>query len=220
MEFTLALVFGFGIFAVVMAISKQQKKKIHTQFELMAERLGLQLSIQDLDFFSSLFKEAYPELTGNLNERYPVRIFMFTRGSGKHRKTFIAFELTCNNPQKHNLTLMIEGFFRKIGKAIGMQEDIQIRDDEFDNQFIIKSNNHLFAKQILADPDLREEFLQNHRAFLSGTLKLDKNVIHYEAQATLSTPQVASQLEQMLKLSLLLAHRLEEMREGPTFEMN
>jgi hypothetical protein len=220
MEFFIpAVLFIVAMFFIVF-FTTQQRKNIRKYFSILGEELGLKLDMEDIGFFSSLFRDAHPELNGSLLERFPVRIYMFSRGSGKHRKNFIAFDLSCRNHQRQRLILMREGIFRKIGKAMGMQQDIEVRDPEFDSRFIIKTSNHLFAKQILADPDLREVFLQHQHAFQTAALKLDGDNIHFEIQATLSSRAVVNQIESMLELSVLMAQRLEEMHEGPSFEMN
>jgi hypothetical protein len=48
-----------------------------------------------------------------------------------------------------------EGFFSKIGKALGMQ-DIQIGDDFFDSKYIIKSNNPDKAMAFFMDSELKK----------------------------------------------------------------
>ena len=83
---------------------------------------------------------------------------MYTVGSGKNQRTYTAFKIKTTNRYSYSFRLYKEGFFSKIGKGLGMQ-DIQIEDEEFDKNYIIKSNDDYFMKTLLEDA-LKSHFLQ------------------------------------------------------------
>lgn len=59
------------------------------------------------------------------------------------------------NEQKFNFSICKEGFFSNLYKKLGMQ-DIETGYTEFDNKFIIKSNNELMIKRILEEAAVRD----------------------------------------------------------------
>ena len=107
-----------------------------------------------------------------------------------------------------------ETFTHKIGKKIGLQKDIELRDPEFDNQFIVKSDQHLFVKELLADPDLREQFIANKAAFENGVIKLEGNALYFDNHLSMDNPDIFKNTKIMIKLAVLIAERLDEMKEN------
>jgi hypothetical protein len=198
------------VFGVILVINSFSKNTTANNFKTLADRLKIDFHYEKPDIFTSLFREVHPELSGLYMEQYPLRIHVIVEGSGKHRRRYIAFELETKSNKPHNLTLMHEGFFRKIGKAMGMQPDIDVRDEEFDQKFIVKSDNALFAKQVLADPDLRELFLNRYYLLNNAQLSFSGGSIRYKGSWSAFDGTVNSKIEGLVNLSVELARRLEE----------
>ena len=59
------------------------------------------------------------------------------------------------NPQRFRFMLWREGFFSKIGKLLGM-EDIQIGHDDFDSEFVVRSNQPEQVRRLLSNAALRQ----------------------------------------------------------------
>jgi hypothetical protein len=212
----------FAFFAVFMVIiivvDNFIKNNSANNFKALAERLKIDFHYEKPDIFTSLFRAFRPEINGLYMEQYPLRIHIIVEGSGKSRHHYIAFELEVKSNKAHNLTLMHEGFLRKIGKAFGMQPDIDVRDEEFDQKFIVKSDDALFAKQILADPDLREIFLNKYYLLNNAQLSFSRGRIHYKGLGSLSSSSEVSKVEGLVNLAVALAKRLEETDNQPFSE--
>jgi hypothetical protein len=58
------------------------------------------------------------------------------------------------NPQRFRFMLWREGFFSKIGKLLGM-EDIQVGHDDFDSEFVVRSNQPEQIRRLLSNAPLR-----------------------------------------------------------------
>jgi hypothetical protein len=58
------------------------------------------------------------------------------------------------NPTRFRFALSREGFLARIGKLLGMQ-DIQVGRDDFDQEFLVRSNDEERVRRLLADPELR-----------------------------------------------------------------
>lgn len=123
------LVFLGIVFTVIYFITQRQYQTITQNFQILADKLRLGLDVPELSFWQKLFVTRYPELNGLFEERYNLRIYMYSTGSGKSKKTYTAFSLSCTNTQRRSLMLSRESVFQKIGKAIGMQKDIELRDE-------------------------------------------------------------------------------------------
>lgn len=198
------------VFGVILVINNFTKNNSANNFRALAERLKLDFHYEKPDIFTSLFREVHPELSRLYMEQYQLRVHVIVEGGGKNKRRYIAFQLDTKSNKSHNLTLMHEGFFRKIGKALGMQADIEVRDEEFDQKFIVKSDNALFAKQILADPDLRELFLNRYYLLNNAQLSFSGGSIRYKGSGSLFNSSEINKVEGLVNLAVALAKRLEE----------
>ncbi|GHC12715.1 hypothetical protein [Cerasicoccus arenae] len=86
-----------------------------------------------------------------------LKIYDFTRGSGQNSSAHHAVRLSLNQPTTLSFKLGVEGFFAKIGKAVGMQ-DIETSDPVFDAAFVVKCSDTNFVHGALL-PEIRQEFL-------------------------------------------------------------
>ncbi|MBF4693644.1 hypothetical protein [Fusibacter ferrireducens] len=90
------------------------------------------------------------------------------------------------NPHQLNFKIYHEGFFSSIGKMLGMQ-DILIGDDEFDQRFVVKSNDEKKIKQLLNDYKLKSLLLFGKPITIETKLKdkclksSDESILSYEA---------------------------------------
>lgn len=68
--------------------------------------------------------------------------------------TFTRMRAPYVSSEAFRFTIYRKGLFSSLGKVLGMQ-DIEVGDPEFDDAFIIKSNDEKKVFSLLADPDLR-----------------------------------------------------------------
>ncbi|MBZ0136151.1 MAG: hypothetical protein K8I27_07250 [Planctomycetes bacterium] len=80
------------------------------------------------------------------------------RGSGKNRSTYTQHHATVNAPMPQGLVLYKEGFFSKVGKALGGQ-DVQTGDRQLDDAFIIKGQDLLGIHDLLNMPQVKQALL-------------------------------------------------------------
>ncbi|WP_269539696.1 hypothetical protein [Cerasicoccus fimbriatus] len=133
----------------------------------------------------NLLKRPY-YIEGGYRGRH-LKIYNFTRGSGKNSSPYHAVRVTLNRSTDLTFKLGVEGFFSKIGKAVGMQ-DIQTGDPAFDETFVVKCNDTGFVHGALL-PEIRQSLLSVQQRFPRrfGSISLNgawvgpkDNVIHYE----------------------------------------
>jgi len=78
----------------------------------------------------------------------------FQRSHGKSSHTYTRMRAPFANKDGLYFKIYREGFFTSVGKFFGMQ-DIEIGDDFFDKNFVIKGNNELQIARLLIDDDLK-----------------------------------------------------------------
>lgn len=205
------LVFLGIVFTAIYLITQKQYQTITQNFQILADKLQLRLDVPELNFWQKLFVSRYPELNGLFEERYNLRIYMYSTGSGKSKKIYTGFSISCSNSKRRSLMLSREGVFQKIGKAIGMQKDIELRDEEFDSRYILKSSDSLFVKELFADPDLREFFIKYDYAFVMGRLNLMNDSLEFQRTGILNTDYERKRIVVAIRLAVKIAERLEEM---------
>ncbi len=209
------LLFVGTILAIVFFINRRQTDLLNQHCAILAEKLNLAIEIPERPPLLGLggFDPKYPELKGLFEERYPIHIYMYSKGGGKSKQTYTAFSLKCENPRKQEFSMAREDLFSKLGKAIAGGRDIEVRDQEFDSRYILKSPEPLFVKELFADPDFREFFIKYDYAFTMGKLQLTYDSLEFEAVTTLSSEHIRKRFVVAIRLAVKLAERLEEMGE-------
>ncbi|GAU77006.1 hypothetical protein [Fusibacter sp. 3D3] len=90
------------------------------------------------------------------------------------------------NPTRLSFKLYHEGFFSSLSKMLGMQ-DILIGDDEFDQRFVVKSNDEIKIRQLLSDYKLKQLLFFGKPITLEIKLKdkclnsKDESILLYQA---------------------------------------
>jgi len=206
----------FPVFAVVFLIfflsgtfylAKMARKKVENNIKELAQRLGLNYIVPEKNFWKTLANLNHPKLDGNISG-IPIKVNIETRGSGKSKVQYIVFDLELNSNHQNSIKIFHEGFFRKIGKKLGLQKDVDINDEDFDRLFIIKSDSPGFARAIFSDNILKEKMIDNYRLMKNAELGFKNNCIHFEAINTFYYKKEVDKLEELIKTSLLLAQKI------------
>lgn len=199
--------FFLGIAVLIVLFGIRQKRKLRENFASFAEKLGCTAQIPQ-GYFGG-----FPSLTGNYRKR-PLSVYMFTRssGSGKSRSTttYTAFKIDVNNSENFEFNIFEQGFFTTIATKLGMQ-DIQIGDDVFDKEFIIKSNNEPMVINLLT-PGIKQQFMEMAERYPSFGIKLSGQQFYYETANTLASGAFAEKLETLINFIGDLADRVEEIQ--------
>ena len=136
----------------------------------------------------------------------PFYCYMYTRGNGKSQTTYTCFTLGIEYPAGKTFQLYKEGFFSKVGKALGGQ-DIQLGHTAFDDNYIIKSNDEMFAKRIL-NSRIRQLVLRKLPQ-MGGTFSLIENALEYNAITALNNERNREKWEEAIKVAVDLAKEIQ-----------
>ncbi|MBX7150083.1 DUF3137 domain-containing protein [bacterium] len=201
--------FFLGIAVLIFLFGIRQKQKLRENFAVFAEKLGCPAQIPQ-GYFGG-----FPSLSGNYR-KHALRVYMFTRtsGCGKNRSTttYTAFTISVNNSANFEFNIFEQGFFTTLATKLGMQ-DIQIGDEIFDKEFIIKSNNETMVTNFLS-PGIKQQFLEMAERYTAFGVKLNGQQFYYEAANTLASSSFGEKLETLINFMCDLADRVEEIQRG------
>jgi hypothetical protein len=103
-----------------------------------------------------------------------------------------------------------EGLRSKLGKALGVTQDTQISDTDFDRKFIIKGNDEFKVRELLANPRVRQLIglqLKDDCRFGTELGEEDCDVLYFEEEG------VVKDAERLRSLVDLFAETLSQMCE-------
>lgn len=146
----------------------------------------------------ALLLEKATEVSGDYRGG-PLKIWHFTRGSGKNSTPYIGMRLGVNNPRGLTFKFHEEGFLSGIGKTFGM-EDVQVGDSRFDDEFIVKCSDPEFIRMALL-PEIKERFYQAYEAHKAhGLIKLEEDELYYEEDGRIRSEEVRARFTAVLDL--------------------
>jgi len=155
-------IFGLLFFLFRFAIKQRQEMLIN--FQNLGQKYNLR-STEIQGGVINFFISRYPVLEGNLSEGIQIRIYAEVRGSGKHKQQYICFDMNSRNGRSFEMSIMNEGWYRKLGKLLHLQKDIQLGVEEFDAHFILKGSDESFVKNVLSDLRIRDLILNQKDLF-------------------------------------------------------
>ena len=132
----------------------------------------------------------------------PVLVTSVPRSKYRHAKTEVS--VTLLKPVPRNLTLLKESVATRLGKAWGTA-DVQLDSDEFDREFLIKTEDEAFARNVVnftIQNKLLEMKQEKPRITLEGT------------RLTVQVPRVVKTDEgydQLLDLAFAVVDRIQEL---------
>lgn len=193
-----------GALVAVIYLRTAELKKVEEQFKLLAKRYDLKFELKQS------WHSYEPTLTGFINEK-PFKLWLWHQGV-RHRIYYTAFSIQGATKKSYTFTIYQEDFFNRIGKFFGTQ-DIEIKDADFDELFIIQSNHEPFARQVL-DKFFRDKLEQNNE-ILKGKLNISAaNRIYYEETIQLNDDTDRQRFEQLIDLAYQLSERLDAPADG------
>jgi len=86
---------------------------------------------------------------------WTITLDTYTVSNGKTSTTYTRMRAPFVDPEGFRFTVYRKGIFSDIGKWFGMQ-DIQIEDEAFDRDFILKSNQESKLRELLGSSKIRE----------------------------------------------------------------
>ena len=95
-----------------------------------------------------------------------ITLDTYVVSNGKTTIAYTRMRAPYVNPDGFHFTIYRKGLFSGIGKWFGMQ-DIEIGDAAFDQDFILKSNQELKMRELLAIPRIRELISQQPQIYFA-----------------------------------------------------
>jgi len=86
---------------------------------------------------------------------WTITLDTYTVSNGKSSTVYTRMRAPFEDPDGFRFTVYREGIFSAIGKWFGMQ-DIEIGDEDFDRDFILKSNDGSKLRELLGSSRIRE----------------------------------------------------------------
>jgi hypothetical protein len=101
-----------------------------------------------------------------------------------------------------------DGVLAKLGKAIMKTQDIQVIDPEFNRQYVIRSNNEQFVRELFRPMFLRK-LKKTLKLGFAGRLELKEGKLYYEAVIMINNDKHYQELIQAIEGALLLAKEIK-----------
>ena len=206
----LIIISFFMTFVAFFMIAKRGPTHSEKQLRKLADELGFSLlggepvlpKVRFLRFIKTPLSVVSPDPNNAL------KIYHFTRGSGKNSTTYAAIQFSNLNTKELKCEIYEQGLLSKIGKTLGMQ-DIPVGNAKFDERFIIKSDDQNFIRTILL-PEIQERILeawdqQNAR----GRITLNNNILAYEEIGTIRDDATRERFKYMLSVMYLLRDAID-----------
>lgn len=89
------------------------------------------------------------------HDDWTITLDTYTVSNGKSSTTFTRMRAPYVNADGFRFSIYRSGIFSEMGKSLGFQ-DIDIEDEEFDSNFVIKSTDEEKIRSLLNDPRIRE----------------------------------------------------------------
>ncbi len=86
---------------------------------------------------------------------WTVTLDTYTVSTGKSTIVFTRMRAPYFNPGEFRFTIYRRGLFSAIATRFGMQ-DIEVHDEPFDRDFVVKATNEGAVRELLANPRIRE----------------------------------------------------------------
>ncbi|MDF1814090.1 MAG: hypothetical protein P1V20_17935 [Verrucomicrobiales bacterium] len=144
MEYTFFIIV---VVAVIVVIYIKDKQRTETVWRMMAKELGL----------AYLGSPGAPSMTGSY-KGHPVRIKVYSEGSGSSSQTFTGFNLDYKRTLPVDFQLGRQGFTQNFITMVGGQ-DIEVGDKAFDSAVVVKGRNVEAVKHFLSDEWVRRSCL-------------------------------------------------------------
>jgi len=156
-------------------------------WELLCEEIGASY------IYNGMFQADMVEFN---YKNWVIIMDTFSRGSGKSRTTFTRVRLNYVKNIAFELEIFPQNFLMELGKIFGAQ-DMELGEPEFDEKFMVKSNEVFLFADLLANQRLKY-LLHQQRYFI---LRIGENysnfphsiddiyLIYYHARGTITDPQ-------------------------------
>jgi hypothetical protein len=130
------------------------------QMEAYVERLRTFAAEMDLEFTPQTgpwYSRKPPRVTGTFRDRQ-VKLDHYVVSHGKSSTTYMRMEVLDVDTGGQSLALSSENFLTKVFQAVG-GSDVKLGDPGFDEKIYVRASSEDFAREVLADAEVREKAL-------------------------------------------------------------
>ncbi len=153
-------------------------------------------------------------------DAWEIVLDTFTRKQGKHRKTYTRIMAPFVNRDDLYFKIYRAGFFTGVAKYFGMK-DIQINDEYFDKEFVIKGNDEFKITWILDNPAMKEqltntehvhfEIKNNEGLFYKDDYSEGIDELYFEKRGVIKD---INELRHLFQLFALILDKITELDSG------
>ncbi len=197
MEVAIALIIGFGIFALIIVWAVKYTKKINARKSTFFSDLALKHKLTHSSSKYVLTKLNTIQGTWN---GMPFFIYEQMEGSGKS-KTLVTRAIIENVPFDYDFRIGKEHLFSKAGKMLGMK-DIEFGDAEFDKKFLINAKDEDRFRAFF-NYKLQGE-LSNLKNDLASSIRVQDGVMSYAQNRPIANAKAFESFEKVVDFMFLL----------------
>ena len=201
----LAILSVVAFFYFIFYLIARNYKKVNAQWKTLSNRNQLNLNLPPSKW--KFILGHYPTISG-VYKGLDFFSNMYKQGSGDNQVVYTAFTFRLTTVQDLSFRLYKEGFFSKIGKMVGMQ-DIQLGHQNFDDQYMIKSDNERFVKQLL-NARIRQLFLRKIPN-MRGEFSINSNCLEYNEVIMINNESKRKDWQVKIELGYELAKTINEL---------
>jgi hypothetical protein len=195
-------VFVYLIYRIVLFF----RKRLTEQFKKIGDKYGVELVEGDIKYYK---RDKNPVLKGNIKGHDFVCSTYRIGFNDEQTVEWTEFTLQHNlNVEGYNLRLTGENILRKMGKGLGVVEEIEIGVQDFDKRFLINSEN-LSTTRSIFNRNIREKLLSIPTNTYFGELLIGENEICYKVPRVLHYDDTGIHFETALDTSLLILEELK-----------
>lgn len=206
--FTLLIPFSFALsgLLVVFLIAKIRNNRLMRQFGLLAIQYGLTVQARKRFGFY-----CHPFIKGSYKFR-DLHIGTYTEDFWKHAVHYTFVTVEVERAEGKTFDVYKESYFRKFENEVG-GHDIKTGDAEFDERFLVSSNDEEFVKQVL-DEKVRNKFFEDIMAKnFYGSVQLKDGKLMFTHAGFIKNDLVRELFECLVDLLYAVADRIDEVNK-------
>lgn len=193
--------FVLGIIALIAGYGIWFRKRLTAGMTLFSGKFGFETEIPGNPVFG------YPSAHGNYGER-PVKVYTIQNKSFDMHDLFTIAEMDINESGDFSFCVRARNFIMKFDSLLQPLPEITTGDENFDRQFIIKTNEEKRMRDLI-DPELKKILLDGSAKYPYFNLSFDGSVLKARRQGTFISENVRESVEFILPLMSAIAGRLK-----------
>lgn len=192
-----------GLIYLIYKLVRYFEKKQDEAFQKVGAKYGLKF---EKDINGQYGNKKGPLLKGTI-KGCEIVCYSYTTGGAKNQVYWTAFKLKHNlSVENYSLKLVNEHIFRKMGKGLGMVKEIEIGVNDFDNRYLINSENISTTRAILNKRN-RDKISSIPQMYF-GELFINEEEIAYKVPLQIIHEKTSTHFQGALDAAVLLLDEL------------